>query len=277
MLNTPLQTRIENLLVVKIGGSEGLDLAGSIHDLAQLAQQRPVIIVHGVSAVMNALCQARGIPIRTLTSPNGHTSRYTDPETRNVFIEAAEQFNLEVVSRLQARNVNAIGMIKDDLAICGERKDAIRALVNGRIRVIRDDYTGSITSVNTPLLIDVIRAGYTPVLPPIAYHKTDGMLNIDGDRASAAVAGALGAEELVILSNVRGLYRCFPDETSFVPVVKADEISMAMDWAEGRMKRKVLGASEALLSGVRRVVIADGRSESPILRALNGMGTEFVA
>ena len=84
------KTRIENLLVVKIGGGEGLDMERCLDDLAQLAAERPVIVVHGVSAAMNALCDERGIEVRTITSPTGHTSRYTDPTTRDVFVEAAQ-------------------------------------------------------------------------------------------------------------------------------------------------------------------------------------------
>ena len=77
---------------------------------------------------------------------------------------------------------------------------------------------------------------------------------------------------------MRGLYRSFPDEASFVPRVESrHEIERALDWAQGRMKRKVLGAQEALAGGVRRVVIADGRADSPITHALNGSGTEFLS
>jgi acetylglutamate/LysW-gamma-L-alpha-aminoadipate kinase len=58
--------------------------------------------------------------------------------------------------------------------------------------------------------------------------------------------------------------------------VEKRDIDKALDWAQGRMKRKVLGAQEALQAGVRRVIIADGRSENPVTGALNGEGTEFV-
>ncbi|MCB9454412.1 MAG: hypothetical protein H6671_00325 [Anaerolineaceae bacterium] len=77
-------------------------------------------------------------------------------------------------------------------------------------------------------------------------------------------------KNLVILSNVRGLYRHFPDEASFVGQVQAGQIDDAMHWAQGRMKRKVLGAKTALESGVRRVVIGDGRVVDPVSRALTG-------
>ncbi len=85
------QIALENLLVVKIGGGEGVDMDRCVRDLARLAAQRPLIVVHGVSAAMNALCAERGIEVRTITSPTGHSSRYTDPQTRDVFVEAAQR------------------------------------------------------------------------------------------------------------------------------------------------------------------------------------------
>jgi acetylglutamate/LysW-gamma-L-alpha-aminoadipate kinase len=273
MINT--QIRIENLLVVKIGGGEGLDMERCVDDLARLAAERPVIVVHGVSAAMNALCAERGIPVRTITSPTGHSSRYTDPQTRDVFVEAAAGVNEELVEALRARGINAAGMT-ENVVLQGERKAAIRALVDGRIRMVRDDYSGAINGVNVDALLDALSAGYIPVVPPYA-ESDDGLLNVDGDRASAAIAGALGAAELVILSNVRGLYRSFPDEASFVSRVEARELERALEWAQGRMKRKVLGAQEALEGGVRRVVIADGRADAPVTGALSGTGTEFVS
>lgn len=271
-----IQTRVENLLVVKIGGGEGLDLARCVDDLTVLAAVRPLIVVHGVSAAMNALCAERGIPVRTITSPTGHSSRYTDPQTRDTYVEAADGVNAELVRRLQDRGIRATGMTAVSTVLRGERKSAIRAVMDGRVRIVRDDYSGAISSVDVRLLLDALSAGYVPVVPPYA-ASDDGLLNVDGDRASAAIAGALGAAELVILSNVRGLYRSFPDESSFVARVERREIDQALDWAQGRMKRKVLGAQEALESGVRRVVIADGRADSPVTQALSGQGTEFVS
>ena len=269
------QIRIENLLVVKIGGGEGLDMERCIGDLARLAAERPLIVVHGVSAAMNALCDERGIPVRTITSPTGHTSRYTDPSTRDTYVDAANRVNAQLVAGLRERGINAFG-VTDSVVLRGERKAAIRALVDGRIRMIRDDYSGAINGVNIEPLLSALQAGCIPVVPPYAISD-DGLLNVDGDRASAAIAGALGASELVILSNVRGLYRSFPDEASFVPRVEARDLERALDWAQGRMKRKVLGAQEALQGGVRRVVIADGRSDAPVTQALSGVGTEFLS
>jgi acetylglutamate/LysW-gamma-L-alpha-aminoadipate kinase len=265
---------MSELLVVKLGGGEGLDLRSSCDDLAAIARQRPLVVVHGVSAMANKLCEERGVPVRTIMSPSGHSSRYTDPVTRDIYVEAATLVNTEIVQFLHERGINATGLLGDNTAINGERKAAVRSIEKGRVKIVRDDYSGSITSVNAGPIRRALSDGCVPVLPPMA-ASPDGLLNIDGDRASAAVAHALGAGDLVILSNVRGLYRNFPDESTFVAQVSFQQIESALNWAQGRMKRKVLGAQEALDGGVRRVIISDGRVANPVTRALNAEGTVF--
>ena len=98
-------------------------------------------------------------------------------------------------------------------------------------------------------------------------------MNVDGDRAAAMIAGAVSAEKLVILTNVVGLMRNFPDESSLIQHIEKDKVEASIDFAEGRMKKKVLGASEALKLGVQQVVFGDGRVERPIEHALGGKGT----
>ncbi len=263
-----------NLLVVKLGGGEGLDLAASCDDLADIAASRSLLVVHGVSAAMNQLCAELGLEVQTLTSPSGHSSRYTPPAVRDVYVTAAQQANDRIVAALDLREICARGFCGEAVALRAERKKTIRALMNGRVRVVRDDHSGSIRRVEPTTLNVHLEQGHVPVLPPMAKSE-DGLLNVDGDRAAAALAGALQARTLVILSNVRGLYRDFPDENSFVSEVRLSQIDSAMDWAQGRMKRKVLAAQEALTNGVERVIIADGRIRNPVSQALAGAGTVF--
>lgn len=262
------------LLVVKLGGGPGLNLAAACDDLTAIAAQRPLVIVHGVSDAMNQLCVQLGIEVQTLTSPSGHSSRYTPPATRDVYVRASEQANAELVAELRRRAVPATGFVGEDVVLQGTRKQAIRAVMNGRIRMVRDDHSGAITRVDATALRQALALGQVPVLPPMA-ASADGLLNVDGDRAGAAVAGGLGADTLVILSNVRGLYRDFPDENSFVAKVALSQIDSALDWAQGRMKRKVLAAQEALSQGVAAVIVADGRVGYPVSNALRGAGTRF--
>lgn len=266
----------DDLLVVKIGGGVGLDLPATCDDLAVIAGQRALAVVHGVSAIMDQMCRDLGIEVQSLTSPSGHSSRYTPPALRDIYVRAADTANQRVVSALRQRGVNAAGMSGDDVAIAGARKRAIRAVVKGRVRIVRDDCSGSIQSVRHDVLQTALDQAQVPVLPPMARGE-DGLLNVDGDRAGAAAAVALAADTLVILSNVKGLYRDFPDESSFVPAVPRSQIDSAEAWARGRMKRKVLAAREALDGGLSQVIIADGRVPQPVSRALAGAGTRFEA
>lgn len=264
------------LLIVKVGGGAGIDIEAVCDDLARLSAERPLLVVHGVSETMNRLCAERGIQTQMLTSPGGHSSRYTPPALRDVYVQAAEAENARLVAGLRARAVSTAGFVGAAVAINAQRKVAIRAVLNGRARIVRDDHSGKIHNVDTQPLLDALQAGHVPVLPPMA-NSADGLLNVDGDRAGAAVAGALAAQAYLILSNVRGLYRNFPDEMSFVAQVPMTQLDEASEWAQGRMKRKVLAAQEALAAGVPMVIIGDGRAAKPVARALAGAGTRFTA
>ncbi|MGH2523650.1 MAG: [LysW]-aminoadipate kinase, partial [Anaerolineales bacterium] len=184
--------------------------------------------------------------------------------------------NTCIVERLQKLGLNALGLSGvDGRLMVARRKEAIRIVdpATGRQRMLRDDYTGKIESVNSELLSMLLNAGYTPVIAPLAISPEGDALNVDADRAAAMIAGAVSAERLIILSNVPGLLRHFPDESSLIPHIDKTKVEQSLDFAEGRMKKKVLGASEALNLGVGQVVFADGRVEAPVANALAGKGT----
>ena len=267
---------MDNILVVKLGGGEGLDLEAACDELADIAQQRRLVVVHGVSAKMNQMCADLGIEVQTLISPSGHSSRYTPPAVRDIYVDAAESVNQWLAAALRQRGVDAKGLIGAEVVVKAARKKAIRAVQNGRARIVRDDHSGSIQGVNTAPLKAMLARNQLPILPPLA-TSADGLLNVDGDRASAAAAGALAADMLLILSNVGGLYRHFPDEDSLVRQVTTAQMDSALQWAQGRMKRKTLAAKEALDGGVGAAIIGDGRLTNPVSRALAGAGTRFTA
>src|SRR5690606_38420604 len=98
-------------------------------------------------------------------------------------------------------------------------------------------------------------AGYLPVLTPPAVSYEGEAINVDADRAAGAMAVALKADALLLLSNVPGLLRAFPDESTLISRIARDDIGAAAEHAQGRMKKKVLGAQEALAGGVRRVIM----------------------
>jgi acetylglutamate/LysW-gamma-L-alpha-aminoadipate kinase len=153
------------------------------------------------------------------------------------------------------------------------RKETIQSIENGKRKIIRDDYTGKIESINTQLLQTLLGTGYLPVLAPLAVSAEGEALNVDADRAAAMVAGALQAGTLLLLTAAPGLMRSFPDESTLIRSLPLQNLEEALTYAQGRMKKKVLGAQEALQRGVGRVIIADGRVPNPISEALAGKGT----
>lgn len=264
------------MITVKIGGTTGVNVAAVLGDVAALVKGgEKVIIVHGGSGETNDISERLGHPPRFVTSPSGFTSRYTDRATLEIFaMVTTGKINTLLVEQLQRLGVNAFGLSGvDGRLMVARRKESVRVVENGRQRVLRDDYTGKIESVNGAMLNWLMAAGYTPVIAPLAISPEGDALNVDADRAAAMLAGAAQCEQLIILSNVPGLLRHFPDESTLIPHIERGQLEPSLEFAEGRMKKKVLGASEALQLGVAKVVFADGRVEHPIARALQGLGT----
>lgn len=268
------------MIVIKVGGSEGIDydaVCADVADLVDAGQQ--LILIHGGSHLTNQVATALGHPPQFVTSPSGYSSRLTDRATLEIFeMVYCGQVNKNIVERLQRRGINSIGLSGIDGRLWqGTRKKAIRVLENGRMRIIRDSHTGRVEQVNTTLLRDLMQVGLLPVLTPPAISYDGEAMNVDGDRAAAATAAALGATDLIILSNTPGLLRDFPDESSLIQAVKREEIEqVTQTHAQGRMRIKLLGAQEALAGGVRRVVLSDGRCPQPLHHALAGDGTVIV-
>jgi len=264
------------MIVVKVGGSEGIDLAAVCQDVASLFREgQRLVLVHGGSHRTNEVAAKLGHPPEFVTSVSGFTSRRTDRETLRIFeMVYCGEVNKSIVEMLQAQGANAIGLSGiDGRLLEGRRKAAIKIVQNGRRRVLRDDYTGTVERVNVSLLRLLMDSGYLPVVTPPAISTEGEAINVDGDRAAARIAAAMKAEQLVILSNVPGLLRDFPDESTLIPRIDRTRIDAFMDHAQGRMRIKVLGAAEALEQGVGRVIFGDGRCEQPVRVALAGRGT----
>ena len=266
----------QSITVVKLGGTEGVDFLSICNDAVELMKQgMQLVFVHGGSAEATSLGEALGTPPRMITSPSGYTSRYTDRKTLEIFLMAVNgKVNSLLTEQLQMLGINAFGLCGlDGRLLQAIRKESILSIENGKRKVVRDDYTGKIETVNSELLCLLLNSGYLPVIAPVAVSEKGEALNVDADRAAAMVASALKAETLILLTAVSGLMKNFPDESSLIDVLPQSQISVALEAAQGRMKKKVLGAEEALKGGVSRVVIADGRIQNPISKALAGKGT----
>jgi acetylglutamate kinase len=226
--------------VVKIGGAALSDGAW-LDDFASAAARAdtPLVIVHGGGPEISALCDRLALPI------SWHEGRRVTTEAA---LDAASmvltgRINKRIVGTLVRAGVDALGLSGEDAGLL--RAELAEGGALGRV--------GVITSVRTSLLTSLLSAGLTPVLSPISIGPDGGAVNVNADEAASAVAVALGADDLVFLTDVQGVYdgSAFRSELS-VPDAHA---FVAAGVASGGMALKLRAAVAALESGVASVRI----------------------
>lgn len=262
--------------VVKIGGAKGNDLRPLLKELAERSSEgEKWVLVHGASGYMEDICRASGSEPVYVTSPSGFKSRFVGARERDLFEFACAKFSVDLISSAMNYGLRMMPLYPEHFpSASGERKDVLRSVENGRVRILRGNFSGRVTSFDTEWVLKAWSAGALPMVPPIALSKADSSpLNVDGDRLAALVASSLKAEVLVILSNVPGLLSDPDDGNSVIKRSGLADWKRLEGYAGGNMKRKLVAAKEALEGGVAKVVIADSREENPLGKALSGGGT----
>jgi len=261
------------VIVVKAGGralAQNMDRI--VKDLVKTMKQDQLVFVHGGGDEVTEMCKKLGIEPKFVVSPEGIRSRYTDENELEVYVMVmAGKINKIIVSKLIALNVKAIGISgADGPTLIAERKKRIVVVdERGRKRVIDGGYTGKIIKVEIDLVTKLLNNGYAVVLAPIAIDTDGTLLNVDGDQAAYAIATALKAQWLVLLTDVEGVII----EGTVAKKLRIAEIEGLLHKIGIGMNRKVLLAKKAVEEGVERVVISSGLSEEPITSSLQGLGT----
>ncbi len=286
-------------VVVKIGGAKAVEPEGALADIASLvdgsarsADERSsgersdpreegveLVVVHGGSTAVDEALERMGMEPEYVETPSGVVGRFTDAETMDVFKMAmAGQVNTDLVTGLRNAGADAVGLSGvDGGLLTGARKSAVRVVEDGKRKIRRGDHSGRIGSVNADLLETLLANGYTPVASPPMLADDGVAVNTDADRASAAVAGALGAT-LVSLTDVEGVYADPEDPSTRIERVETPgEYEALESAAEGFMSRKVMAATEALEGGAPEVVVASANADEPVRTALEGEGTHVLA
>jgi acetylglutamate/LysW-gamma-L-alpha-aminoadipate kinase len=271
---------MDSVLVVKCGGNGAVDAEAVCRDIAKLTRAgRPVVLVHGGSHQIERLAAALNVPLRTQVAPDGVPARHTDEAMLEVVTLAlAGLVKPRLVAALSRRGVRAVGLTGlDGELLRARRKAPQRAIVDGRKVLIRDNNAGRVYTVETGLLTLLLGHGILPVVSPPALADDGEPVNVNADRAAAAVASALHADLLVLLTGAPGVLRDPADDRSLLStLVMAPTGSPPSEFCGGGMGLKLVAAAEALLGGVGQVRIADGRTGSPVQAAMNGAGTVVV-
>jgi acetylglutamate/LysW-gamma-L-alpha-aminoadipate kinase len=257
------------MITIKIGGSVVDNLHPStILDIKKIVESEGVVIVHGGGKEVTKVCEQLGKEPKFVTSPSGIKSRYTDKETAEIFtMVMAGRINKSIVQMLQKNGINAIGLSGVDAKVIQAERKKKLLIVNdkGRKQAIDGGYTGKIKEINSSLIKSLLDQGLTPVISPIAISEESDFLNVDGDRAAAYVAGKVGTDKVLFITNVDGLLM---DDKLVTKLTLAEAKEIRPKIGPG-MEKKILASTEALDMGVKEALIANGQKENPISSAIS--------
>lgn len=225
-----------------------------------------VVLVHGGGPEINDMMNKLG---KQPVFVDG--LRVTDKETIDIVqMVLAGKVNKSLVNLLEMKGGKAIGLSGMD-----------GRLIEAKVKDERLGYVGSITRINISPITDLLEKGYIPVISTVGCDRNGNAYNINGDTAAAHIAGALGAERLIMMTDIAGVLRDKDDVSTLIPemsVAEAKEL-YAQGVISGGMIPKVDCCIEAIGRGVKNVVIMDGRTPHSILMELltdEGAGTMVV-
>ena len=259
-------------VVVKYGGSAMTEpklKRDVIKDvsLLKLVGFRPIIVHGGGKAISTWIKKTGGEP----KFVNG--LRVTDEETMEIAEMVLNRVNKGLVALIESVGVRAVGISGKDAGLLKVKKKKMRNADLG--------YVGEITDVDPSILTNLMDDDIVPVVCPIGYDENYDTYNINADDAACAIAKAVGAEKLVFLTDIDGVYKDINDKSPFISRLTCDEADKLIDEGVigGGMLPKIAGCVDAARNGVNRVHILDGRVPHVLLLEFftdHGIGTMFM-
>jgi acetylglutamate kinase len=256
-------------VVVKYGGNAMVDeelKAAFAQDMVflKLAGLNPVV-VHGGGPQITAMLERLGIPGEFKGG-----LRVTTPETMDVVrMVLTGQVSRELVALINAHGPYAVAISGEDANLLTAQRRT--ATVDGA--EVDIGLVGEVIAVNPDAVLDIVHAGRIPVVSTVA-PDADGLAhNVNADTAAAALAVALDAEKLVMLTDVEGLYADWPNKDSVLNQIHADELENLLPGLASGMIPKMEACLAAVRGGVPRAHVIDGRlAHSVLLEVFTGSG-----
>ena len=258
------------ILVVKYGGNAMIDdkLKSSVmRDLVVLNLLGiKVVLVHGGGPEISDTIKKMVMETKFVDG-----LRYTDEQTAEVVrMVLAGKVNKSLTDLICKNGGKAIGISGQDghMLKCEMQDEKL-------------GYVGKITDINTQLIVDMLSLGYVPVISTVGYDDEGNIYNVNADTAAAAIAGALKAESLILMTDIRGLLEDKNDPESLIKKVYVSDIPALIKQGiiSGGMIPKIECCKDVIRRGVKKAVIIDGRVCHSILIELlsdEGSGTMFM-
>lgn len=266
-----IQKHAGKTIVVKYGGNAmvNADLKDAVMSDIVLMQMVGihVVLVHGGGPEISEMLKKIGKESKFIDG-----LRVTDAETVNIVqMVLAGKVNKDLVQLLEQHSGRAIGLCGLDGGLLKAKK-----LENGADL----GFVGEITEVNTEIISKASQSGYVPIIATVAGGENGEVYNINADVAAARIAAQLGAEKLILMTDVRGLLRDKDDEDTLIPAVNVSDVPKLQNQGiiSGGMIPKIDCCVEAVRRGVGDATIIDGRTPHSILVELfsdEGSGTLF--
>ncbi|QMV85217.1 acetylglutamate kinase [Corynebacterium hindlerae] len=263
-----LQHYRDKIVVVKYGGNAMTDESLKAAFAADMVFLRTVgvkpVVVHGGGPQISSMLSRLG-----LDGEFKGGFRVTTPEVMEVVrMVLFGQVGRDLVNLINSHGPYAVGTSGEDGGLFRAEKRLVE--VDGELTDI--GLVGNITEVNADTIRDIIDAGRIPVVSTVAPGEDGEVYNINADTAAGALAGALGAERLVILTNVEGLYTDWPNKDSLVSAIKSSKLREILPELDSGMIPKMESCLSAVDMGVVASHVIDGRIAHSVLLELLTMG-----
>jgi len=267
-----LERYVGKTMVIKYGGNAMIDdslKAAFAQDIVFLRTVgvKPVV-VHGGGPQISSMLKRLGI-----ASEFRGGLRVTTPEAMDVVrMVLMGQVNRELVGLLNAHGPLAVGLSGEDAGLLTAERKGIE--LDGE--EIDLGLVGEVTEVRPEAVLDLINAGRIPVVATVAPDEDGLVHNVNADTAAGAIAAALGAERLIVLTDVAGLYADWPNSTEVIRQIRAADLAAMLPTLAAGMIPKMEACLAAVEAGVPKATVIDGRVPHSLLLEIftdEGIGT----
>ena len=254
------------MILIKYGG-HALPKDGSIDpSLAVIASEfkhgKQFVLVHGGGPQIN-----QELTLHNIVPEMINGLRKTTPEVLSVVQKVLSGEVLRnIVNQFVALGVNAIGLSSGDGDLIRAQKES------GDLGLV-----GEITSVDTSLLKLLLKNGYLPIISPVGVDSMGQALNLNADLVAGEIGGDINAEKVLFMTDVPGIYKNWPDESSLISSITVSELRKIADSFVEGMAPKVKSLLTAVNKGAKSAYVLDGRSAENLLKAIHGdIGTKVI-